>query len=107
MFDMNSQRVITHIKREPGNYRPELYRCCLCWRDSITLLIGWADMVQICVVKERLVQRLDLPSLVVEIVAIFKTDYYISGIAYLKNDLVSSGISVLCVCLTIMFLPVV
>ncbi|XP_020616436.1 vacuolar protein sorting-associated protein 41 homolog [Orbicella faveolata] len=72
----------------PPSYRPELYRCCLCWRDGITLLIGWADMVQICVVKERLVQRSDLPPLVVEIVAIFKTDYYISGIAYLKNDLV-------------------
>lgn len=90
MFDMNSQRVITHIKREPGNYRPELYRCCLCWRDDITLLIGWADVVQICVVKERLIlsQKTDLPPLVVEIVARFKTDYYISGIAYLKNDLV-------------------
>lgn len=88
VFDLNSQRVITNIKREPGNYRPELYRCCLCWKDDITLLIGWADMVQICVVKERLIQRSDLPPLVVEIVARFKTDYYISGIAYLKSDLV-------------------
>ncbi|KAL9968325.1 hypothetical protein ACROYT_G026686 [Oculina patagonica] len=88
VFDLNSQRVITHIKREPGNYRPELYRCCLCWRDDVTLLIGWADTVQVCVVKERLVQRSDLPPLVVEIVARFKTDYYISGIAFLKNDLV-------------------
>lgn len=102
-----------------SSYRPELYRCCLCWRDDVTLLIGWADMVQvetrsylcsglkhslvcsfmnlviylvnmlslllfvsgclsvflshgiifpqICVVKERLVQRSDLPPLVVEI----------------------------------------
>ncbi|XP_027048267.1 vacuolar protein sorting-associated protein 41 homolog [Pocillopora damicornis] len=87
VFDMNSHRVITHIKRETRNYRPELYRCCLCWRDDVTLLIGWADMVQICVVKERLVPRSDLPPLVVEIVARFKTDYYISGIAYLKDDL--------------------
>ena len=30
-----------------GSYRPELYRCCLCWKDDITLLIGWADMVQV------------------------------------------------------------
>ena len=30
-----------------GRYRPELYRCCLCWKDDITLLIGWADMVQV------------------------------------------------------------
>ena len=29
------------------SYRPELYRCCLCWRDDVTLLIGWADMVQV------------------------------------------------------------
>ncbi|KAK2570430.1 Vacuolar protein sorting-associated protein 41-like protein [Acropora cervicornis] len=90
VFDLNSQRIITHIKREPGDYRPELYRCCLCWKDDKTLLIGWADIVQICVVKERLLfsQKSDLPPLVVEIVARFKSDYYISGIAYLKNDLV-------------------
>ena len=30
-----------------GRYRPELYRCCLCWKDDITLFIGWADMVQV------------------------------------------------------------
>ncbi|XP_067021435.1 vacuolar protein sorting-associated protein 41 homolog isoform X2 [Acropora muricata] len=90
VFDLNSQRIITHIKREPGDYRPELYRCCLCWKDDKTLLIGWADIVQICIVKERLLfsQKSDLPPLVVEIVARFKSDYYISGIAYLKNDLV-------------------
>ncbi|XP_066028938.1 LOW QUALITY PROTEIN: vacuolar protein sorting-associated protein 41 homolog [Pocillopora verrucosa] len=84
VFDMNSHRVITHIKRRNHSYRPELYRCCLCWRDDVTLLIGWADMLQICVVKERLVPRSDLPPLVVEIVARFKTDYYISGIDILK-----------------------
>lgn len=30
-----------------SSYRPELYQCCLCWRDDVTLLIGWADMVQV------------------------------------------------------------
>ena len=82
-------------------------------------LLNCIFLLQICVVKERLIQRSDLPPLVVEIgllfsvflfisicrfkrwansksclnvyfsVARFKTDYYISGIAYLKSDLVS------------------
>jgi len=27
--------------------RPELYRCCLCWKDDRTLLIGWANSIKV------------------------------------------------------------
>ena len=48
--------------------RPEIYRCNLCWKDDKTLLIGWGDMIKVCVVKERVDQEVrDLPNRYVEI----------------------------------------
>ncbi|KAK3752405.1 hypothetical protein QZH41_008609, partial [Actinostola sp. cb2023] len=88
VFDMSSKRVITYIKRDQGSPRPQLYRCNLHWKDHVTLLIGWADNIKVCVVKTREQEVRDLPPRYVEIVAMFKTDYYISGIATLGNELV-------------------
>ena len=48
--------------------RPEIYRCNLCWKDEKVLLIGWGDMVKVCVVKERASEEVrDLPNRYVEI----------------------------------------
>ncbi|KXJ11617.1 Vacuolar protein sorting-associated protein 41-like [Exaiptasia diaphana] len=88
VFDMSSKRVITYIKRDNGSPRPQLYRCNLHWKDPVTLLIGWADNIKVCVVKTREQEVRDLPPRYVEIVAMFSTEYYISGIATLGNDLV-------------------
>ncbi|XP_031573890.1 vacuolar protein sorting-associated protein 41 homolog [Actinia tenebrosa] len=88
VFDVSSKRVITYIKREPGSPRPQLYRCNLNWSDNVTLLIGWANSITVCVVKTREQEVRDLPPRYVEIVGIFKMDYFISGIATLGDDIV-------------------
>lgn len=47
LFENGFQSAVSTFQFFFSSYRPELYRCCLCWRDDITLLIGWADMVQV------------------------------------------------------------
>ncbi|WAQ93716.1 VPS41-like protein [Mya arenaria] len=55
-----------------------------------TLLIGWADTVKVCLVKERKEQDVrDLPPKYVEIIAMFNTpEYMVCGIASLDSNLV-------------------
>ena len=54
------------------SYRPELYGCQLVWKDDHTLLLGWADRIKVCVVKEqRRADAHDMPRRFVEIGKIF------------------------------------
>ncbi|RHZ45377.1 hypothetical protein Glove_680g79 [Diversispora epigaea] len=78
MYDTQSQQRITYIKRPPGSPRPDLYRCNLCWRSDNQLLIGWANYVQIAIVKEQTVSG--LPPLYAEI-SMLQTDFIVCGIA--------------------------
>ncbi|CAG8436458.1 3839_t:CDS:10 [Diversispora eburnea] len=78
MYDTQSQQRITYIKRPSGSPRPDLYRCNLCWRSNNQLLIGWANYVQIAIVKEQTVSG--LPPLYAEI-SMFQTDFIVCGIA--------------------------
>ncbi|XP_077978241.1 vacuolar protein sorting-associated protein 41 homolog [Glandiceps talaboti] len=90
IYDVSSKRRITYIARDHDtSLRPEIYRCHLCWKDDVTLLIGWADRIKICKVKERAQHDVrDLPSRYVEIVSMFSTDFYVCGIAPLGENLV-------------------
>ena len=61
-------RVLYGLMYTYSQLRPEIYRCNLCWKDDKTLLIGWGDMIKVCVVKERVDQEVrDLPNRYVEI----------------------------------------
>lgn len=53
IYDVNTEQRITFIDRPKGSPKADLYRCSLCWEDPHTLLIGWADMVRIAVIKAR------------------------------------------------------
>ncbi|XP_072029867.1 vacuolar protein sorting-associated protein 41 homolog isoform X2 [Amphiura filiformis] len=92
IYDVIAKRRITFIKRDHDeNLRTELYRCNLCWKDKSTLLVGWADRIKVCVVKER--ERRpgdskDIPNRFVEIVSMLKTDFYVCGLAPLGEDLI-------------------
>uniref|UniRef100_S4RIT6 Vacuolar protein sorting-associated protein 41 homolog n=1 Tax=Petromyzon marinus TaxID=7757 RepID=S4RIT6_PETMA len=89
MYDMNLKQRITTVSRDNTSLRPEIYPCSLCWKDDLTLFIGWADTVKICVVKERVAtENRDLPRRYVEIVSAFQVDFFVSGIAPLGNQLV-------------------
>ena len=78
IFDTVSEKRITYIDRPAGSPRPDLYRCCLCWENDRTLIIGWADSVKVCVVKERVDTSDNLPSLCVEISFKYVSVYTVS-----------------------------
>ncbi|XP_064614137.1 vacuolar protein sorting-associated protein 41 homolog [Liolophura sinensis] len=88
VYDMSSRTRITHIAKD-HSHRSDMYRCNLAWKDDRTLLIGWANGIKVCVVKERAQDDIrDLPSRYVEITAMFKLESYICGIAPLGGNLV-------------------
>ncbi|XP_043544864.1 vacuolar protein sorting-associated protein 41 homolog [Chiloscyllium plagiosum] len=89
IYDACSKQRITNISRDNTNFRPDMYLCSLCWKDNITLIIGWATSVKVCVVKERDPTDLrDLPTRYVEIVSAFESEFHISGLAPLGERLV-------------------
>uniref|UniRef100_A0A2K6UTV7 Vacuolar protein sorting-associated protein 41 homolog n=1 Tax=Saimiri boliviensis boliviensis TaxID=39432 RepID=A0A2K6UTV7_SAIBB len=90
IFDIISKQRITNVPRDDISLRPDMYPCSLCWKDNVTLIIGWGTSVKvICSVKERHASEMrDLPSRYVEIVSQFETEFYISGLAPLCDQLV-------------------
>ncbi|GAB1297941.1 Vacuolar protein sorting-associated protein 41 homolog [Apodemus speciosus] len=89
IFDITSKQRITNVPRDDISLRPDMYPCSLCWKDNLTLIIGWGTSIKICSVKERHASEMrDLPSRYVEIVSQFETEFYISGLAPLCDQLV-------------------
>ncbi|KAG5873450.1 hypothetical protein JTB14_007217 [Gonioctena quinquepunctata] len=95
VYDMTARCSLGLIKWEehPG-ISIDKFRCNLRWADSRTLLIGWVDTVRVCVIRKRsnieLANR-DLPEFLVDPVSTFQTEFYISGIAPLDQNLVLLG----------------
>ncbi|XP_072547028.1 vacuolar protein sorting-associated protein 41 homolog [Salminus brasiliensis] len=90
IYDISSKQRITNVLRDNTSLRPDMYPCSLCWKDNTTLIIGWGSSVKICVVKERDPTEIrDLPSRYVEIVSAFETEFFISGLAPLADQLVT------------------
>ncbi|CAN7997626.1 unnamed protein product [Ixodes hexagonus] len=91
VYDMHVLDTISMIRRDHDPLlKSELHRCCLSWQEERTLLLGWADRVKVCLIRERdpkLAQQdprqRDLPDNYVEIVSMFKTDFYVCGLATL------------------------
>uniref|UniRef100_A0A674GXX0 Vacuolar protein sorting-associated protein 41 homolog n=1 Tax=Taeniopygia guttata TaxID=59729 RepID=A0A674GXX0_TAEGU len=89
ILDMISKQRITNVPRDDISLRPDMYPCSLCWKDNLTLIIGWGNSVKICSVKERHASEMrDLPNRYVEIVFQFDTEFYVSGLAPLCDQLV-------------------
>ncbi|CAG9772738.1 unnamed protein product [Ceutorhynchus assimilis] len=96
VYDMNARCSLGMIKWEehPG-VSIEKFRCNLRWADSRTLLIGWVDTVRVCVIRKRSNIELAvraLPEYLVDPVSTFQTEFYISGIAPLEQQLVLLGV---------------
>lgn len=92
IYDMLLECRITNIPKDHG-YRSDYYQCNLCWKDDRTLLVGWADLIKICVVRDKASpSEPNMPLRYVEITSMFKTtpesNCYICGIAPLENNLV-------------------
>uniref|UniRef100_A0A8C7R302 Vacuolar protein sorting-associated protein 41 homolog n=1 Tax=Oncorhynchus mykiss TaxID=8022 RepID=A0A8C7R302_ONCMY len=90
IYDISTKQRITNVSRDNVSLRPDMYPCSLCWKDNSTLIIGWGSSVKICAVKERdHAEMRDLPSRYVEIVSAFETEFFISGLAPLADQLVN------------------
>ena len=96
VFDIEARRSLGLIKwpRNPEAL-PENYRCNICWKDNATFLVGWVDSVRICHIRKKTPLELSLdrekPEFIVDLVSTFETDYYISGIGPLDDQLVILG----------------
>lgn len=47
IFDITSKQRITNVPRDDISLRPDMYPCSLCWKDSVTLIIGWGTSVKV------------------------------------------------------------
>ena len=86
VYDYGTRERVTFIGR--SGPPPGAYRCHLCWKNSTTLIIGWANSVKIGVVKTRKSVNDNNVSKYIQIVAMFNTDFIISGIAPYEQDLI-------------------
>ncbi|CAM6008740.1 unnamed protein product [Sphagnum balticum] len=89
IYDTASYQRITFIERVPHS---SLLRPQLVWQDDTVLIIGWADYIKIAVVKTRgwdgMKGTLGPGAKYVEILSVFQTDYYVSGLAPYGDALV-------------------
>ncbi|XP_054157899.1 vacuolar protein sorting-associated protein 41 homolog [Oppia nitens] len=94
IYDIEDKAVITYIERDKDNdlqrFRPELFKCHFCWKDDKTLLIGWADTIKICCIKQK--PNNELPRRYVQLTASLNVGFGVCGIAPIESKLV-----VLCV----------
>ncbi|KAI8972362.1 hypothetical protein BDB01DRAFT_884491 [Pilobolus umbonatus] len=95
IYDTQQQMRITYVDRPEGSPRADLYKCRMCWKNDTTLLIGWADMVKIAVIRPRPHPLPNQPAHVVEIVNAFNAGFVISGIAPFHDNIILLSYSVL------------
>lgn len=88
IYDTNSQTRFATIDRPPDSPRADLFKCTLYWQDDTTLLIGWANTIKVARIRARhRTSTTTNPAVAkahpyhVEIVAFFKLDCMLSGLA--------------------------
>ncbi|KAJ2092882.1 Vacuolar protein sorting-associated protein 41 [Coemansia sp. RSA 986] len=99
IYDMARGMRISQVARPEGSPpRADLYICRLYWRDTRTLVVGWANIVQIVTLKERIqaqsqqqqekqqgADQASGPLLYAEISVLFRTDFIICGLAIFRD----------------------
>nr|QHN70704.1 light [Limenitis arthemis astyanax] len=81
-------------ERNP-NRSIEKFRCNLIWSAPKTLMIGWVDTIRICVIRKRNqieLQTRDVTEYLVDPIYTFQTEYFISGLGPLDDQLVLLGV---------------
>ncbi|KAJ2270940.1 Vacuolar protein sorting-associated protein 41 [Coemansia sp. RSA 451] len=97
IYNTDQGTRISQIARPEGSPRPDLYTCRLHWKDSHTLLIGWANFVQVVVLKERAQQQSPAlgftgtgndsrPLLYAEVSVMYRTDFIVCGLALYRDN---------------------
>eukprot|EP01134_Creolimax_fragrantissima_P002998 CFRG2998T1 len=90
VWDTHLNKRISFINRPKDSPPPDAFRCSLCWKDDRTFIIGWADSIRVAVVKNKLNgDSRGIPGTFVEIIGMFRTEYWVAGVApYEKDQLV-------------------
>lgn len=87
VFDMNSREIISIISRQ-SLCDDKDYSCNFTWSTRTTLVIGWADCIQICGVKQR------QGSTKIEIQKIIQTDFRITSLIPIgSNEMIISSVT--------------
>ncbi|CAK1595700.1 unnamed protein product [Parnassius mnemosyne] len=96
VYDLVARCSLGLIQWEKSPNRSiEDYRCNLLWSAPKTLMIGWVDTIRICVIRKRNqieLQTRDVTEYLVDPVHTFQTDYFISGLGPLDDQLVLLGV---------------
>lgn len=95
VYDLTAHCSLGLIQWERGAREPQHYRCNLLWAAPRTLMIGWVDTVRICLIRKRSqieLQTRDVTEYLVDPVYTFQTDYFISGLGPLDDQLVLLGV---------------
>ncbi|ESO12746.1 hypothetical protein HELRODRAFT_105502 [Helobdella robusta] len=90
VYDMSVRKRISKI---PRHIQPGFVPCILNWKDDVTLIIGWNNVIQVCLVKEPVTTKDDKepPTRYMEIIAVKMMDFVIAGICpHNKNFIVLS-----------------
>jgi len=90
VYDTVAGARITYIDRPRSSPRADLYRPVLRWQGTDTLYIGWADNIKVAAVKtahgSMPLSTEAGPSVFIEIVAVFQTDFWVCGLAPLASS---------------------
>lgn len=94
VHDLDARRSLGLIPWE-RHRSVEEYRCNLLWVAPNTLMIGWVDTIRICVIRKRNpveLQMRDVTEYLVDPTYTCQTDYFISGLGPLDDQLVLLGV---------------
>ncbi|KAJ2656104.1 Vacuolar protein sorting-associated protein 41 [Coemansia sp. RSA 1200] len=106
IYDTVRAQRISQVARPEGSPRADLYSCRLHWRDARTLVVGWANIVQVVALKERGQtqtqtqqekptpppsssadhEQTSPPLLYAEISVLFRTDFIVCGLAVYRDS---------------------
>ncbi|KAJ2803540.1 Vacuolar protein sorting-associated protein 41 [Coemansia guatemalensis] len=105
IYNTDCAARISQIARPEGSPRADLYNCRMHWRDERTLLIGWANFVQVVALRERVQpaptsgisssaaaavgaggSSASGPLLYAEVSVMFRTDFIVCGLALHRDS---------------------
>ncbi|XP_022703759.1 vacuolar protein sorting-associated protein 41 homolog isoform X2 [Varroa jacobsoni] len=94
VFDMTNIAVICKFKRDQAPTRhPEFYPSRLAWMDERQLLVGWADRISLCNIKDKMIRaQSSTSSFYLEISSMFTTDdIFVCGLAPFGSNIAILG----------------
>ncbi|KAK7588128.1 hypothetical protein V9T40_005373 [Parthenolecanium corni] len=82
IYDIEERKLVGLIQwdQPEDNETLDRYSCCLTWKNSTTLLIGWLRTFRICHIERRHSTTKESPTFMINVVITMKVDCFICGI---------------------------